>query len=286
MGTRSEDMVEHLVIASTHAYLLIFTNKGRVYWLKIYEIPDAGTTSKGKHISGLINLQPDESVKTFLAIKDFVQGQYIVMVTRNGVIKKCELTEFDNPRLAGIIAVGLDDGDELLGAKITNGKNYIFLGSHDGMAIRFKESDVRAMGRPARGVRAMDLRPSDYLVGVAAVEDDWLILSISENGYAKRTPLSNYRLTGRGAKGVINMKITSKIGKVVEVLPIKETTDLMVITRNGQIIRLDSDQIRETGRSAQGVRVVKMADDDKVAAACIVPEAVGDDDKDLDLPVQ
>lgn len=286
MGTRSEDMVEHLVIASTHAYLLIFTNKGRVYWLKIYEIPDAGTASKGKHISGLINLQPDESVKTFLPVKDFVEGQYIVMVTRQGVIKKCELTEFDNPRSAGIIALALDDDDELLGAKITNGKNYIFLGSHDGMAIRFKESDVRAMGRPARGVRAMDLRPDDYLVGVAAVEDDWLMLSISENGFGKRTPLKDYRLTGRGAKGVINMKITAKIGKVVEVLPVKENTDLMVITRNGQIIRLDSDTIRETGRSAQGVRVVKMADDDKVAAACIVPDAVEDEDRGPELPVQ
>src|SRR6185312_4938558 len=207
MGTRSEDMVEHLVIASTHAYLLIFTNKGRVYWLKIYGIPDAGTTSKGKHISGLINLQPDESAKTFLAVKDFVPGQYIIMVTKKGVIKKCELTEFDNPRQAGIIAVALDDGDELLGARITNGDNYVFLGSHEGMAIRFKEDEVRAMGRPARGVRAMDLREKDYLVGVAAGQDAWYILSISENGFGKRTQLSEYRLTGRGAKGVINMKI-------------------------------------------------------------------------------
>lgn len=286
MGTRSEDMVEHLVIASTHAYLLIFTNKGRVYWLKIYEIPDAGTASKGKHISGLINLQPDESVKTFLPVKEFVQGQYIVMVTRKGVIKKCELTEFDNPRLAGIIAVALDDGDELLGAKITNGSNYIFLGSHKGMASRFKEDEVRPMGRPARGVRAMDLRKDDYLVGVAAVDDDWLILTVSENGYGKRTPVDNYRLTGRGAKGVINMKITPKIGNVVEVLPVKENNDLMVITRNGQIIRVDSDQIRETGRSAQGVRVVKMAEDDKVAAACVVPDAVEDEEKEPELPLQ
>jgi DNA gyrase subunit A len=288
MGTRSEDVVEHLVIASTHAYMMIFTNKGRVYWLKIYEIPDTGTTSKGKHISSLINLQPDESVKTFLAVKEFVPGQYIIMVTRKGVIKKCELTEFDNPRSAGIIAVALDEGDELLGAKITNGTNYIFLGSHQGMAIRFKEEDVRAMGRPARGVRAMDLRETDYLVGIAVVDDDWLILSISENGYGKRTPISSYRLTGRGAKGVINMKITSKIGNVVEVLPVKESNDLMVITRNGQIIRLDADQIRETGRSAQGVRVVKMADDDKVAAACVVPDAVEveGEEKEPDLPVQ
>ncbi|HXE14157.1 MAG TPA: DNA gyrase subunit A [Bryobacteraceae bacterium] len=285
MGTRSEDMVEHLVIASTHAYLLIFTNKGRVYWLKIYGIPDAGTTSKGKHISGLINLQPDESAKTFLAVKDFVPGQYIIMVTKKGVIKKCELTEFDNPRQAGIIAVALDDGDELLGARITNGDNYVFLGSHEGMAIRFKEDEVRAMGRPARGVRAMDLREKDYLVGVAAVQDDWYILSISENGFGKRTQLSEYRLTGRGAKGVINMKITPKIGKVVEVLPIKENADIMVITCNGQIIRVDSDQIRKTGRSAQGVRVVKMADDDKVAAACLVPETE-EEDKEPELPLQ
>ena len=286
MGTRSEDVVEHLVIASTHAYLLIFTNKGRVYWLKIYEIPDAGTTGKGKHISGLINLQPDETVKTFLAVKDFVEGQYIVMVTKKAVIKKCELTEFNNPRLAGIIAVALDDDDELLGAKITNGKNFIFLGSHDGMAIRFNEQEVRAMGRPARGVRAMELRDKDYLVGVAAVEEQVLILSISENGYGKRTPLTDYRLTGRGCKGVINMKITPKIGKVVEVLPVKESTDLMIITRNGQIIRLEADHIRETGRSAQGVRVVKMEEGDKVAAACLVPESEIEDDKEPELPLQ
>jgi DNA gyrase subunit A len=218
-------------------------------------------------------------------VKDFVQGQYIIMVTKKGVIKKCELTEFDNPRQAGIIAVALDDGDELLGARITNGNNYVFLGSHEGMAIRFKEDEVRAMGRPARGVRAMDLREKDYLVGVAAVQDDWYILSISENGFGKRTQLSEYRLTGRGAKGVINMKITPKIGKVVEVLPIKENADIMVITCNGQIIRVDSDQIRETGRSAQGVRVVKMAEDDKVAAACIVPETE-EEDKEPELPLQ
>jgi DNA gyrase subunit A len=288
MGTRSEDVVEHLVVASTHAYLLIFTNKGRVYWLKIYEIPDAGTTGKGKHISGLINLQPDEAVKTFLAVKEFAATEFIVMVTKKGVIKKCELTEFSNPRLAGIIAVALDDEDELLGAKITNGENFIFLGSHNGMAIRFKEDEVRAMGRPARGVRAMELRKGDYLVGVAAVAEDEIMLSISENGYGKRTPLKDYRLTGRGCKGVINMKITPKIGKVVEVLPVKDTTDLMVITRNGQIIRVESDQIRATGRSAQGVRVVKMDENDQVAAACIVPEtAIADEeDKNGELPLQ
>ncbi len=190
MGTRSEDVVEHLVIASTHSYLLIFTNKGRVYWLKIYEIPDAGTAGKGKHVSGLINLQPDEEVKAFLSVKEFVPGKFIVMVTRQGVIKKCELTEFDNPLSRGIIALALDEGDELLGAAITNGKQFIFLGSHEGMAIRFNEEEVRPMGRQARGVRAMDLDEGDYLIGLLVVDENGLILSISENGFGKRTPLT------------------------------------------------------------------------------------------------
>ncbi|MBV8550231.1 MAG: DNA gyrase subunit A [Acidobacteriaceae bacterium] len=292
MGTRSEDVVDHLVIASTHAYLLIFTNKGRVYWLKIYEIPDAGTTGKGKHISGLINLQPDESVKAFLPVKEFQPGKFIIMVTRQGVIKKCELTEFDNPLSRGIIAVALDDGDELLGAAITNGDNYIFLGSHEGMAIRFNEEEVRAMGRQARGVRAMDLEDGDYLIGLEVVEKEGLILSISDNGYGKRTPLEDYRLTGRGRKGVINMKTTPKVGKVVEVLSVKEDTDLMIITKEGKIIRLESGEIRQAGRSTQGVRLVRMEEGDQVAAASVIPESEGDNGngngngKTDELPVQ
>jgi len=286
MGTRSEDVVEHLVIASTHAYLLIFTSKGRVYWLKIYEIPDAGTTGKGKHISGLISLQPDETVKAFLPVKDFVEGKFIVMVTRQGVIKKCELTEFDNPLSRGIIALGLDDGDELLGATITTGKNFIFLGSHEGMAIRFNEQDVRAMGRQARGVRAMDLEEGDYLIGLEVVEETGLILSISENGYGKRTALEDYRLTGRGRKGVINMKTTPKIGKVVAVLCVSEKSELMIITKEGKIIRLDSGLIRQAGRSTQGVRLVRLEDSDQVAAASMIPEAETETAKNGDLPLQ
>jgi DNA gyrase subunit A len=272
MGTRTEDVVEHLVVASTHSYLLVFTTKGRVYWLKIYEIPDAGTTGKGKHVSGLINLQQDEAVKAFLSVKDFEPGSYIVMVTRQGVIKKCELTEFDNPMSRGIIALTLDEGDELLGAKLTNGENYIFLGSHEGKAIRFKEDQVRPMGRPARGVRAMDLDEGDYLVGMEIVEKDGLILSISENGYGKRTPLLDYRLTARGGKGVINMKTTPRIGKVVDVLVVREDSDLMIITKDGKIIRLEAGEIRQAGRSTQGVRLVRMEEGDHVAAASVLPE--------------
>ncbi len=278
MGTRTEDVVEHLVVASTHAYLLVFTTKGRVFWLKIYEIPDAGTTGKGKHVSGLVNLQPDEAVKTFLPVKDFVPGQYIVMVTKQGVIKKCELTEFDNPMSRGIIALSLDEGDELLAARLTYGENYIFLGTREGKAIRFHESDVRAMGRPARGVRAMDLGEGDAIIGAEVVEKEGLILSISENGYGKRTELEEYRLTARGGKGVINMKITTKIGKVVAILSVKEDTDLMIITRDGKIIRLESGEIRQAGRSTQGVRLVRMDEGDQVAAASVIqnePEAGG-----------
>ena len=276
MGTRSEDVVDYLVIASTHAYLLIFTTKGRVYWLKIYEIPDAATTGKGKHISGLISLQPDEAVKAFLPVKEFVAGKFIVMVTRQGVIKKCELTEFDNPLSRGIIAVALDDGDELLGATITCGDNFIFLASHEGMAIRFNEDEVRPMGRQARGVRAMDLDEGDYLIGLEVCEKHGLILSVSENGYGKRTPLEDYRLTARGRKGVINMKTTAKVGKVVSVLSVAENTDLMIITKDGKIIRLESNEIRQAGRSTQGVRLVRMEGGDQVAAASVIPEAEPD----------
>ena len=273
MGTRTEDVVQHLVIASTHSYLLIFTTKGRVYWLKIYEIPDAGTTGKGKHISGLINLQQDESVTAFLAVKEFVEGQYIVMVTKHGVIKKSELTEFDNPMSRGIIAINIDEGDELLAARLTDGKKYMFLGSHEGMASRFNEDEVRAMGRAARGVRAMDLEEGDYLVGVEVVDKEGLILSISENGFGKRTPLEDYRLTARGRKGVINMKVTPKVGKVMAILSVREDTDLMIITKDGKIIRIESAEIRQAGRSTQGVRLVRLDEGDKVAAACVIPEA-------------
>ncbi len=289
MGTRTEDVVEHLVVASTHAYLLVFTTMGRVYWLKIYEIPDAGTTGKGKHVSGLVNLQPDEAVKTFLPVKDFVPDQFIVMVTKQGVIKKCELTEFDNPMARGIIAVSLDEGDELLAARLTGGDNYIFLGTREGKAIRFHETDVRAMGRPARGVRAMDLADGDTIIGAEVVEKDGLILSISENGYGKRTPLEDYRLTARGGKGVINMKITPKIGKVVAILSVKEDTDLMIITRDGKIIRLESGEIRQAGRSTQGVRLVRMEEGDQVAAASVIqsePENGNGSNGQDNLPLQ
>jgi DNA gyrase subunit A len=289
MSTRAEDVVEHLIVASTHAYLLIFTNKGRVYWLKIYTIPDAATIGKGKHASGLIALQPDESATAFLPVKEFVPGKFIVMVTKQGVIKKCELTEFDNPMSRGIIALGLDEGDELLAARLTTGEDYMFLGTHEGMACRFKESDVRPMGRPARGVRGMELEEGDYLVGAEVVPKEGLMLSISENGFGKRTPLEDYRLTARGRKGVINMKTTPRVGKVVGILSVKEDSELMIITKQGQIIRIDSGGIRQAGRSTQGVKLVNVEAGDQVAAASLIPDTVAPEapvDGQEDLPLQ
>jgi DNA gyrase subunit A len=276
MGTRAEDFLDHLIIASTHSFLLIFTDKGRVYWLKVYEIPDASTSGKGKHIQNLINLQPDETVKAFLAVREFVPDQCIVMVTKHGVIKKSELTEFDNPMSRGIIAVGLDEGDELISAKLSGGKAFIFLGSHDGQALRFEETDVRPMGRQARGVRGMNLESDDYLVGMEVVEsEEALILSISEHGFGKRTRLNEYRLTGRGGKGVINMKTSARNGKVVAVLAVREDSDLMIVTKDGKIIRLESSAIRQAGRSTQGVRLVRMEEGDRVAAASVLPDENG-----------
>ncbi|HTS60864.1 MAG TPA: DNA gyrase subunit A [Candidatus Acidoferrales bacterium] len=286
MGTRAEDFVERLLVASTHSYLLIFTTRGRVYWLKAYEIPDATTTGKGKHISNLINLQPDETPKAFLSVKDFVPDQYIVMVTSHGVIKKSELTEFDNPMSRGIIAVSLDDGDELISAKITNGKSYIFLGSREGQAIRFNEEDVRPMGRQARGVRAMNLEDDDYLIGMEVVEKEGLILSIAEHGFGKRTPLEDYRLTARGGKGVINMKTTNKTGKVVALLSVKEDSDLMIVSQNGKMIRIESGTIRQAGRSTQGVKLVTLEEGDLVAAASVIPDTEDTNGEDAGLPLQ
>ncbi|HTA46573.1 MAG TPA: DNA gyrase subunit A [Bryobacteraceae bacterium] len=289
MGTRQEDFVEYFLVASTHNDLLVFTNKGRVYWLKIYDIPDAATVGKGKHISNLISLQPDETVKAFLPVREFVPDKFIVMVTKNGVIKKSELTEFENRLQRGIIAIGVDEGDELIAARVSSGKDYIFLGSREGIAIRFAEGKVRPMGRPARGVRAMDLEEGDFIVGAEVISEEGLILAISENGFGKRTKVGDYRLTNRGGKGVINMKTTNKTGKVVGILSVKEDSELMIVTKDGKMIRIDAGEIRQAGRSTQGVRLVRMEENDQVAAACLIPEAGekanGDDDQGS-LPIQ
>jgi DNA gyrase subunit A len=303
MKTRDEDFVEHLFIASTHAYILIFTNTGRVYWLKVYEIPDVGAAGKGKHVSNLVALQPGETVKSMLAVRNLEEeGRYIFFATRNGTVKKTPLKDFCNVMSRGIIAIGIDKGDELVGTTLTDGSQIIFLASHDGQAIRFDESDVRDMGRPAYGVRGMKLDEKDYIVGMATTPKDLkkaeaelekakaeagvpeatatdatipikgsLILSITENGYGKRTPADEYRLQGRGGSGVINVKTTERNGRVVGIAQVTEKSELMLISQYGKIIRMDSGTIRESGRSAQGVRLLHMEPGDRVAAAVVIP---------------
>ena len=282
MGTRSEDFVEHLMIGSTHSYFLVFTNLGRVYWLRIYDIPDAGITGRGKNIVNLLNFQPEETVQAFMPVKEFVEGRNIVMATRKGVIKKCDLTVFKRPMSRGIIALGLDDDDELISARLTDGNHDIFVATSRGKAIRFHESEVRATGRPARGVRSIRLEGDDRVVGMIAVLEDMLVLSMTEYGYGKRTKIDQYRLTARGGKGIINIKTSKRNGNVVSIMTVTKENDLMIITRNGKIIRIESDKIRATGRSALGVRLVNLEEGDEIAAACVVPETAvngGSDDK-------
>jgi DNA gyrase subunit A len=295
MKTREEDFVENLFIASTHSYILVFTNTGKLYWLKVYEIPDVGAAGKGKHILNLVNLSKEEKVASVLAVKELpeepkditVDGLtlaaegYITMVTRQGIIKKTRLADFSNANSRGIIAMKIEEGDELIAVKLTSGRDNIFLASHEGMAIRFPESDVRDMGRAAYGVYAMDLDKGDYIVGMEIVGDKELILSVTEKGYGKRTAIVEYRLQSRAGKGVINVKTTERNGKVVNVLPVTEESEVMVISQQGKIARLDSSTIRESGRSAQGVRLINLEEGDQVAAACLIKTETNGD-----LPAQ
>jgi len=288
MRTREEDFVEHLFIASTHSYLLIFTNTGRVFWLKVYEVPDVGAAGKGKAINNLVALQPGESVRALLAVRDLEeQGKYVFFATRNGQVKKTELKDFSNVMSRGIIAIGIEKDDELVAARLTDGKQIVFLASHEGQAIRFDEEDVRPMGRPAYGVRGMDLEKKDYIVGMAITpkngkppagkakpgekEPAALILSVTEHGYGKRTPVEEYRLQSRGGKGVINVKTTERNGRVSAILLVDEHSESMLISQFGKIIRIDTKQIREAGRSTQGVRLLNLEGGDKVAAAVVIP---------------
>ena len=341
MKTREEDFVSQLIIDSTHAYLLCFTNTGRVYWLKVYEIPDVGAAGKGKAMASLVDLQPGEKVVTILPVRDLEEAsKYVLFATRNGTVKKTALKDFSNVMARGIIAIGIDKDDELVTARMTDGEQVIFLATHDGMAIRFDERDLRAMGRPAFGNRGISLKKGDYVIGAAvtpsndarnkarlaraaaaglaaqvqraideaadsaaaaplslAAADDTtaapelspeaaaklqkldeklgltpcLILTVSENGYGKRTDVDAYRLQSRGGKGVINMKANSKVGKVVSIQLVDDTTEMMVISQFGKIIRIDTKSVRAAGRSTSGVRLLNLESDDKVASATVIP---------------
>jgi len=340
MKTREEDFVAQLIIDSTHSYLLCFTNTGRVYWLKVYEIPDVGAAGKGKAMASLISLQPGEKVVTILPVKDLEEdSKYVLFATRNGTVKKTALKDFSNVMSRGIIAINIEKDDELVIARMTDGQQVIFLATHDGQAIRFAEQDLRPMGRPATGNRGIMLRKGDYVIGAAVTPSNearnkarleraaakgltrqveaaideatdsaaaqplelaepgelaapalseeaqaklakldeklgltpCLILSVSENGYGKRTDVDQYRLQSRGGKGVINMKATPKIGKVTAINLVDDTSELMVISQFGKIIRIDTKSVRSAGRSTSGVKLLDLDSDDKVAAAVVIP---------------
>jgi DNA gyrase subunit A len=299
--TKEEDFVEHMFIASAHSYILLFTSKGRVYWLKVYELPEAAAATRGKAISSLVKFQEDEKLTAVVAAHNLEEeGQFVFMATKSGTVKKSTLTEFSNPRSTGIIAINLDGKDELIGAKLTDGKKMIFLASHEGQAILFRETEVRPMGRNAGGVNGMDLDKDDYVVSMDAVQPDFeiiakehktttqnleeleneqikdslvtLMLTVAEKGFGKRTPLAEYRITSRGGKGVTNMKTTDRNGSVVATLQVTEESDVMIITHDGKVIRVHANEIREAGRSTQGVRLLRLEEDDSVAAAAVLQE--------------
>jgi DNA gyrase subunit A len=268
---KTEDVVDHIFVASAHSYVMIFTNKGKVYKLKVHEIPDAVAAGRGKAIVNLVNIPKDEKFAGIVAVREFEEGKYVIMATRKGIIKKTELSEYANIRFNGIIAMGVDEDDELLAAEITDGSKKIFLATHDGMAICFNESDVRPMGRPAYGVRGITLDEGDYVVSVSAVTDNVEMLSVSEHGYGKRTKLEEYRFQSRAGKGVINMKTSDRNGKVVAVLPVvSNDIQMLIITNFGKLIRVETNTIRESGRSTQGVKLIDTSDGDMVSSASLI----------------
>ncbi len=274
-AAKNGDFVEHLFIASTHAYLMIFTDDGMVYKIKVHEVPDAAASARGKAVVNLINIPTERKLAGVVPVREFAEGRYVLMVTRKGVIKKTSLAAFQNIRTNGINAINVDEGDQLLDVVLTDGTKRIFIATHNGLAIRFDEKNVRPMGRATRGVRGIDLRQDDYVVSVCPVsaEDTERMLSVSEQGYGKQTPITTYRLQSRGGKGVINMKTTEKTGKVVAVFPVENESEIMIITQQGKLIRLEADYIRKTGRSAQGVRLIKTDPGDRVTSASLVEAA-------------
>lgn len=276
MATKAEDVVESLYIASTHSFLMIFTTKGQVYKIKVHEIPDAATAGRGKAIVNLIELPEGEKVAGTIPVRDFAAGQFVVLVTRRGMIKKTELVEYANIRSNGIIAMGVEENDELMAVQMSDGAKNILISTFKGQAICFNESDVRPMGRPAYGVIGIRLREDDYVTGMSVVAGTEDILAISELGLGKRTPMSEYPVHHRGGQGVITMRVTERTGGVIKTLPVRDEDQVVVITEKGQLLRVDVKQIRQTGRAAQGVKIINLSEDDKVVDASLV-EASGED---------
>ncbi|MBI4432356.1 MAG: DNA gyrase subunit A [Candidatus Omnitrophica bacterium] len=275
-GGVEEDFVEHLFVASTHDNLLLFTSKGKAFVIKVHEIPQASRISKGKFIANFVSLAQGEKITSYMPVRQFTEGQYIVMATRLGQIKKCDLTDFENTRRSGIVAIGLDPKDELIEAELTDGKQEIFLATREGKAIRFPETLVRSMGRAAGGVRGITLDGKDYLIGMEVVDKDATLLSVTEKGFGKRSLVNEYRVTSRGGKGVTNIKVTEKNGEVVGLKCVGGKDDVMIMTKEGMVVRCSVKDIRETGRVAQGVRLInlKKENDRVTTVAKVEPEDV------------
>jgi DNA gyrase subunit A len=274
MRTREEDVVNHLFVASTHSYMMIFSTRGRAYWLKVHEIPDVGADGKGKSIANLVQMESGEKLAAMLAVEEFDNQHFIVMGTRKGTIKKTELSAFANPRAGGIIAMGIDDDDELLAVQLSDGQSEIFIGTRDGMAIRFEEGDARPMGRTAYGVRGIQLRDGDEVVAMEVVKPGGTLLTVTEKGYAKKTELDEYRVQGRGGYGLKNLEVTDKNGHVVGIAQVHANEELLVITEWGKILRTPASEIRTIGRATQGVRLMDLEGEDTIVSVALVDAAV------------
>jgi DNA gyrase subunit A len=278
MVTKDGDFVEHLYVASAHSYVLVFTETGRVYWLKVHEIPQLGPAAKGKAIVNLLQLEANEKVATTVAVREFADDQYLVFATEQGTVKKTALSAYSNPRAGGIIGIGIDEGDRLLEVRITDGSKTMFLATQNGYSIRFRESDVRSMGRPAHGVRGIAVRKGDRVVTMESLDEDGgEILSIAERGIGKRTPVAQYRLQGRGGMGIINLKVSAKTGRVVAAKQVLPSDGLMLITQEGMIIRINVDGVRVSGRSTQGVKLMDLDGEDRLVSVARVADREDED---------
>jgi len=282
MRTRDEDVVTNMYVASTHSYMLVFTDRGKLHWLKVYEIPDVGASGRGKAIVNLVNIAAGEKVAAVVSVRSFDDAKSVVMATRHGQVKKTALSAFSNPTTRGIIAMNLPDEDELIAAQLISDRETIVLGTHDGLCIRFGHEDVRQMGRTAYGVRGIRLKDGDYVVGMIAAEEEGMILSVTEQGFGKRTRLGEYRIQSRGGKGIINVKTTKRNGKVVAIMQVDDGSGLLVITAQGKLIRVVASGIRKVGRSSQGVKLIDLDAEDQVTAATLVEAESGKVD---DLPL-
>lgn len=276
-GSAEDDFIEHMFIGSTHQYIMFFTDKGKCYWLKVYDIPEGSRTSRGKSILNLIEKEKDEEISSFVMVKDFAEPLFVTMVTKMGTIKKTTLESYSNIRRSGIQAIKLNDKDKLVEVKLTNGTQELLIGTHEGQAIRFNESLVRDMGRTASGVRGINLAKGDFVIGLVAVQrPSATILVVTDKGFGKRSELADYRVTNRGGKGVITVKTTDKVGKLISIKEVTDSDDLMIITTKGILIRQKMKDIRVMGRNAQGVRVIRMKEGDTISAVARIME----DDKD------